>query len=240
MRRQILLWRSAERLTNQKPQAMAMLAAVWMIFSIVLLLSGCIAQRILSDGGFCAIFCCAFGIFLTAPLQTMSLWWLGETVGVLDENDCGFLSCCGKLWLWGRYSLLRLLAAMLLPLSVVPSAAVFAMAKKLFLAAALLTDGTWVLLVTAHLFLLSILLLWLPLRVLASEAALPFCYLKSPHIRIFHILLQAFAVTRGQTLSLLLRRIVCLPFVLLPFTALRTIPTLFTAELLAMRKRWRY
>lgn len=243
MRRQFPIWRRAKRLTDKKPQAMAMLAAVWMICTVLLLLGGCLAQRILfhgAIGSLCAVLCSICGIFLTVPLQTMSMWWLGETVGVLDDNDCGFLACSGKLWLWGRFFLLRLTASILLPISVMPAAAVFGMAKKLFLTAALLTDGTWVLLFTAHLFLLSILLLWLPLRVLTADAALTFCYLKSPHIRIFRILLQAFAVTRGQTFSLLLRRIVCLPFILLPFTALRTLPTLLTAELLTLQRKWKF
>lgn len=231
------LWMEARVRLRTHQRDAAVFAAIWLILLLVLLLLGATFQRLCMGGWWqsrvgLALLCVGCRVLLTAPLATMSMWWLGETVGVLDESDCGFLGCSGKLWLWVRWGLLQLLSDTLLVVSVLPSAIVFCMAGMLWRSAIQVEESVFVLLLAAHVLLLSIVLLSLPLRVLAAQAVLPFCYLKSPHYAAPVLLLQGLAITRGHTVGLLMRRCLCLPLLLCPFTALSALPTLLTTELL--------
>lgn len=251
MKRQLAIWKRAERLNDSRKQEMAMLTALRMMLDLFLLMLGCIAQNALRAHltpasllqthlnlwDFFALASITGGCLISAPLRTFSAWRMAEISGLLDECDRGFLKCSSKIWLWTRWGIVQLLLMLLILISLIPAAACFRMANAIFLTAVQCTDSTFILLFTAHLWLFGMLSLYLPLRISAAATALPLCYLKSPHYRLYLLILQSFAVTRGDTAVILLRRLLCLPMALLPMTALRILPTLRIAELLTVRRR---
>ncbi len=253
MSRQRILWHEAKDKLSAHQRAAAVFGAVWIIFLLLRTLFGCAAEQYLRGAGwlsqtsFCgsgagiwdvfAVCWTLSSLLLSVPLQTMSMWWLGETVGVLNASDCGFLSCSSRLWLWRRVLRVRLMFSLMLGISVLPSGILFCLSARMLQSTVGLYDGTWGLLLTAHCLLAAILMLWLPLRLLAAQTALPLCYLKSPHFRPFTIIMQAIAATRGETFGLLMRRLCCVPLLICPMTALVTLPTMLTAEFLTAHRR---
>lgn len=227
-------WQRAKQLCPLG-QCAGVLAAICVVLRLILLGMGYAVQRMGMDsivGSFGFGICCiAANTLVTAPLEVTTFRWMGEQLHLLNDNDRGFLACSGRFWLWRRWFALRFSAACLLLISCVPSAVACGLAERALRTPA---DGILTLLISAHLLILSVLLLALPLRLLAVQAALPLYFLKAPHLRCSCIFRMADRATRRRTKHLLLRRAACLPLLVCPFTMLRTLPVLFTAELVEM------
>ena len=164
------------------------------------------------------------------PLRMQTAWQIGRLSGTLDDNDLGFLAHSGAFWLWCRAIGTRLLMQLLILLSAMPALLLGFTAKCIWLTIPPESEGLLPLLTVLHLGLLAAAAILLPVRCAAASAALPFCFLKAPHEPAFRILRTAFRDTRGQTSGILLNRLIVMPLLLLPFTAVRMIPILLTAE----------
>jgi hypothetical protein len=223
----------------------AVLGCARLMLRLVSLLAAYSIQNILRRGGFLQpdamhaplnaadLFCaavCASAVLACTPLRMMTQWQAGRLAGTLDENDLGFLSQCGSLWLYGRAIVVRLLSETVILLSVLPAVLLAAAAKCIWLTIPPERESILPLLTVLHLILAAAAMLLLPLRCLAASAALPFCYLKSPHESALRNLRQAFRCTRGQTCGILLNRLLAAPLLLLPFTAVHGIPVLLVSE----------
>lgn len=174
------------------------------------------------------------------PLHIQSDWQTGRLCGTLNENDLGFLACSSSLWLWGKAFLLRLTVSFLQMLSLLPASLLYAAAKSIWLTAPALQEDMLTVLTVLHLGFLAAAALWLPLRVYAASAALPFSLLKTPHLPARQILRTAFRLSRGQTAAILFLRLGTAPFLLLPFTAVTALPVLFAAEQIRFANAWRH
>lgn len=189
-------------------------------------------------------------IFLTAtlltallaftPLHIQTAWQLGRLSGTLDDNDLGFLAHSSSLWLWSKAILLRLLMQMLMLLAACPTLLLYVVTKSIWMHIPPEEEGLLPLLTVLHLGILSIAACYLPLRVYAANTALPFCYLKMPHESPLRILRMCFRFTRAQTLSAIAMRLMILPALLFPFTAVEMLPTLLTAEQIRCERVWRH
>ena len=223
----------------------AVLGCARLMLRLVSLLAACSMQNGLRRCGFlrsdamCAplngadLFCillCFAAILACTPLRITTQWQAGRLAGTLDENDLGFLSQCGSLWLYGRAIGVRLLAEAVILLSVMPAVLLGFAAKCIWLTIPPEQESILPLLTVLHLIIAAAAMLLLPLRCLAASAALPFCYLKSPHESALRNLRQAFRCTRGQTGGILLNRLLAAPILLLPFTAVHGIPVLLVSE----------
>ncbi|MBQ5338033.1 MAG: hypothetical protein J6Z40_02585 [Oscillospiraceae bacterium] len=223
----------------------AVIGCARLMLRLVSLLAAYSMQNILRRGGFLQpdamhaplnaadLFCaavCASAVLACTPLRMMTQWQAGRLAGTLDENDLGFLSQCGSLWLYGRAIAVRLLSETVILLSVLPAVLLAAAAKCIWLTIPPERESILPLLTVLHLILAAAAMLLLPLRCLAASAALPFCYLKSPHESALRNLRQAFRCTRGQTCGILLNRLLAAPLLLLPFTAVHGIPVLLVSE----------
>ena len=91
-----------------------------------------------------------------------------------------------------------------------------------------------------HLGFLAAAALWLPLRVYAASAALPYCLLKMPHLPNRKILRAAFRLSSGQTAATVFLRLCTLPLLPLPFTAVSALPVLLAAEQIRFANAWRH
>ncbi len=174
---------------------------------------------------------------LSAPLHTQTDRWLGETIGVLNECDTGFLNCCHRLWLWYRRAIAQILGSVILFVSLFPSILLFSSSCLCILLTPMITDHAFITMLTAvHLFLLALLALLLPIRVVGSLSALPLCILKQPDRPLLRTLQLTFRCTSGIWLTLLQCRLRMLPRLLFPFTMLTAYPELTAAEMLLIEQ----
>lgn len=171
-----------------------------------------------------------FAVLICTPLRIQSDWQIGRLAGTLDDNDLGFLAHSSSFWLWCRAIGNKLLMETVILLSVLPALLLGFTAKCIWLTIPPEDEGLLPLLTVLHLAVLAAAALLLPLRALAASAALPFCFLKTPHESAFRILRSAFRYTRGQSGAILLTRLLCAPLLLIPFSAVRMLPVLLTAE----------
>ena len=174
------------------------------------------------------------------PLRIQSDWQIGRLTGTLDENDLGFLACSSSLRLWCKAIRLRVLVSVLLVISLLPACLLYAAARGVWLTAPLLTEGMLPVLTVLHLGFLAAVSLWLPLRVCAASAAVPFCCLKTPHHASAGILRAAFRLSRGQTAEIVLMRLRIAPLLLLPFPAIGLLPVLLAAEQIRFARTLRH
>ena len=239
------LWHDAARRLRGQRRSAAVIGTAGYIAAFLCVLSGCMIQGllnadILSVNKYASGSPNLWDVFLISgmltavlaltPLRMQSAWAIGSMTGTLDRNDLGFLACSGSVWLWGRAIAVRLLSGTVLLLSAVPSLLLYVAAKSIWLLIPPDSDSTLALLTVLHLGIPAAAGIWLPLRVLAAETALPFAYLKEPHASAFHVLRNAFRMSRAQTAGILLMRLLTLPFLLIPFTAVWFMPVLLTAE----------
>ncbi len=239
-----LLHESARRLKPYRRSA-AVIGCARLILTLICLLASIWAQRELQRAGILpsnALFeplnrsdLFLVGSLLTAlaactPLRMQTAWQIGRLAGTLDGNDLGFLAQSDSLWLWSRAIGTRLLMQLLIVLSVVPSLLLGTVAKCVWLTIPPEQDSLLQLMTVLHLGFLAFAAILLPIKCFAASTALPFCFLKSPHESAFRILRTAFQDTRGQTAGILLNRILMIPFMILPFTAVRIIPILLASE----------
>lgn len=249
------LWHEASRRLRDRRRSAAVTGAAVYISALLCLLAGCTVQHlltgsILSQQAYSADRLNLWDVFLLCgmltavlaltPLRMQSAWVLGGLSGILGRNDLGFLACCGNVWLWSRAIAVRLLAGGLLILSAVPSLLFYAAAKGIWLLIPAEGDSLLPLLTVLHLSIPAASGIFLPLRVLAAETALPYAYLKEPHAPAFRVIAQAFRLTRAQTAGILMMRLLTLPFLLLPFTAVPVLPVLLTAEQLRCARAQRH
>ncbi len=164
------------------------------------------------------------------PLRMQTAWQIGRLAGTLDENDLGFLAQSDSLWLWSRAIGTRLLMQLLIVLSAAPALLCGMVAKCIWLTIPPEQESLLQLMTVLHFGILSAVAILLPLRCLAASTALPYCFLKTPHESALHILQTVFRDTRGQTAGILWNRIFAIPFMMLPFTAVRMIPVLLASE----------
>lgn len=174
------------------------------------------------------------------PLHIQTGWQLGRLSGTLDDNDLGFLAHSSSLWLWSKAIFVRFLMQMLMLLSALPALLLYIAAKGIWLSIPPAEEGLLPLLTVLHLGILSAVACYLPLRVYAAGTALPYSYLKTPHEMPFRILRRCFRFTHAQTLSIIAMRLVLLPTLLIPFTAVEMLPALLTAEQIRCERVWRH
>lgn len=251
----IRLWHEAARRLKKRQRSAAAAGAALFIAGIISILAGSTVQTMLSEAGIIPAQSLAaapnpadlylIAALLTAataltPLRTQCSWQIGAISGILDENDRGFLAQSSSLWLWGRAWLLRLLADAAVLCSVVPAAALYLTAKCIWLRISPADEDLLPLLTVLHFGLLAIAAVYLPLRMLAACTALPYCYLKLPHLPALRLLRMALRITHRQTAAILLMRLTVLPLMLFPFTAVRVLPILLTAEQLRTARAWRH
>lgn len=177
----------------------------------------------------------------STPLRIQSDWQIGRLAGTLDGNDLGFLSHCSSLWLWCRACFARLYMQTVILFSALPALLLGFAAKWIWLTIPPEEESILPLLTVLHLGFLAAAAVLLPLRCLAASAALPWCWLKSPHESARRNLRHAFRLSRGQSASILLTRLLLLPALAVPFTAVWALPVLLASEQLrtanAMRRR---
>ena len=164
------------------------------------------------------------------PLRFRTDRLIGALAGTLDENDLGFLACSNPLWLWFRAYALQMLTALLQAAAWIPPLLLTACTKSLWLLIPPDGERLTEILTVLHTGILAVLAMLLPLRVLAAAAALPYCFLKSPHMPLHTVIRQAFRLTRGQSARILCTRLTVLPLLLLPYPAVRALPVLLAAE----------
>ena len=164
------------------------------------------------------------------PLRFRTDLLIGRLAGTLDENDLGFLACSHPLWLWGKAYALQILTALLQAAAFLPPLVLFMCTKGLWLLIPPDGERLTELLAVLHTGILAFFSMLLPLRVWAASAALPYCFLKSPHMPPGAILRQTFRLTRGQSARILCTRLTVLPLMLLPFPAVQALPVLLAAE----------
>ncbi|MCR4760644.1 MAG: hypothetical protein K5705_10325 [Oscillospiraceae bacterium] len=164
------------------------------------------------------------------PLRFRTDRLIGELAGTLNANDLGFLACSNPLWLWCRAYALQILTALLQAASCIPPLLLTACTKGLWLLIPADGERLTELLTVLHTGILAVFAALLPLRVCAASAALPYCFLKSPHMPLHTVIRQAFRLTRGQSARILCTRLTVLPLLLLPYPAVRALPILLAAE----------
>lgn len=225
----------------------AMLTAARCTLSMILTLIGTVIQRALlqheilqydammqpiSHWNWFLPICMVCMHILSAPLHTQIDRWLGETIGVLNECDTGFLNCCHRLWLWYRRALAQLLGYCFLLISFLPSILLLGCSSLCFGLTPNTGDALLTILTAGHLFLLALLALILPLRMSVALSALSFCMLKQPHRPLLRTLLLTFRCTKGIWLTMIQCRLHMMPRLLFPFTMLTAYPELSAAEML--------
>ena len=131
---------------------------------------------------------------------------LAELCGVLDADDLGFLNCCTEPWLWGRLLVLRLLSALVLASAFVPAWLLLTASGTVLRLSVGMEEAILPLMTAVHLLLGGLGTLLLPLRVIAAQAALPYCFLKNPHVPAKQLLADAFAETAVHPLRTSLPR----------------------------------
>ena len=171
-----------------------------------------------------------FVLLACTPLRMQTAWQTGRLAGTLDENDLGFLAQSGSVWLWCRAIGTRLLMQILILLSALPVLLLGFAAKCIWLTIPPESESILPLLTILHLLFLAVIGVLLPLRCMAAATALPYCFLKEPYESGLHVLRAAFRDTCGQTGGILMTRLLVMPLLLFPFTAVRMIPVLLTAE----------
>lgn len=249
------LWHeAARRLRNRRRSAAVVGAARYISFVFCFLCWNTVqhvltAHAYLPHGDFTS-FPNLWDIFLPAcltaaaialtPLRMQSAWTLGGISGILDGNDLGFLACSGTLWLWSKALAVRLLSGLLLILSVLPSLLLYTAAKSIWLMVPEAGDSLLYLLTVLHLGMAAAIAAILPLRAAAAETALPYAFMKQPHVSVFRIIRLAFRLSRRQTAGIVLLRLLTAPFLILPFTAVPVLPVLLTAEQLRCERAWRH
>ncbi|HAG13751.1 MAG TPA: hypothetical protein DCG49_07815 [Ruminococcus sp.] len=246
------LWHEAARRLRRCRRSASVIGASRIIIAILCLLCGYLVQRSMQIHAFLpasaaqtAWACYIIGAMLTAvcavtPLRMQTAWQLGRITGTLDQNDLGFLACSKSIWLWRRAWVVRLLTGILLMLSVLPAYVLYAAAKVIWLTVMPEGDDLLPLMTALHLGLLALSALFLPMRILAAETALPYAFLKLPHAAPFQVIRLAFRLSRQKTIQILWMRLIALPFLMLPFTAVYVLPTLLTAEQLRCERVWRH
>ncbi len=245
---------AGRRLRSHRRSASAIGAARY-VTGAVCLLTGILTQKMLRDcgilpetgltGAFSPADLYLPAALLTAmlaltPLKMQSDWQLGRLAGTLDENDLGFLSCSGSIWLWCRALAVRLLLALLTLIAAVPALLLYAAAKTVWLTIPPQSESILPLLTVLHLGLLAAAAAYLPLRVCAADAALPCCFLKLPHKSPFRVVRTALQMTRRMTPKIVWMRLTSLPLMILPVTAVCALPVLLTAEQLLTERAWRH
>ncbi len=244
------LWHEASRRLRGNRRSAALIAAVRLSVLLMLLLCGSLAQRmLLRDADFTGTpnlwdaflpGCLLLSLIAATPLRVQTVMQLGRITGLLDENDIGFLERSSRLWLWLRALHVRMLCGLCLILSAMPALVLLTAAKGIWLLIPPEQEGLLPLLAILHLLLLTAVSAWLPLRVFAAGTALPYCFLKMPHASTLRVLLLSFRITRRQTCGITAMRLLALPWLLLPVTAVFALPTLLTAELLRGSRGWRH
>ena len=244
------VWHEATRRLRGKRRSAAGAAAAQLAVFLAGAVSGSIVQRLLlrTDSFRGApnrwdlfLPCFLLGVLIcVTPLRVQTAWHFGLLSGLLDENDHGFLADSSRLWLWWRAVRVRLLSGICLIVSAAPALMLIIAAKSVWLTIPAGGESLLPLLTVLHLAMLAAAAVWLPLRVFAAWTALPFCFLKVPHLPAVKILFLSFRLSAQQTLAILLTRLICLPAILCPFTACYVLPTLLTAEQIRAERRWRH
>lgn len=245
-------WKAAGyRLRPYRRQAWIPAAAELMLLSAALVTGACVQQqlagagvlapdRLAGGGSLWELFlplCLLTSAAALTPLHVQRAWICGEISGVLDADDLGFLQASSSLWLWGRYLAVRLAWVSLTGLSFLPGFAALTLARAVMQTAAAEPDAFPALLTAAHLLLSAAGSLLLPMRLLAAGTALPFCFLKTPHLRVRDILSDAFKCSRKHWFFLSGRRILLFPLLMLPPFSLHLSPRLLTAEMIEASRR---
>ena len=227
-----IAWNNAKKLCPATPSA-AIFSASCLILRLISLVLGCIAQRSLPQNNGAMIFLLgAVGItanaLVLAPTEITAMQRLAESLHLLQNSS----TRRNRHLLWKKWFALRICADFLVLATVLPSALLSGIALRLLNTVQSPTDGMWALLLSAHLLILSPILFILPLRMRALCAALPLYLLKAPYASISCIFRMSVCATRHRCKQILLRRAACIPLLICPFTALRALPVLCTAELI--------
>ncbi len=244
----IRLWHEAARRLRPQRRNAAVIGGARILIRLLFLIAGLQIQHMLTKAGILRqdteeLFLCASvmaALLACTPLRMQSDWQLGRLSGTLDENDLGFLACCGKIWLWCRAAAVRMLGGMLLMLSFLPMLVLYIAAKCVWLTIPADTESLLPLLTYLHLLLLTAAAVLLPLRVFAACAALPYCFLKMPHLPAVRVLRMAFRLSRNETASVIVMRILSFPLMFVPLLGFLLYPTLLTAEQLRCARAWRH
>ena len=218
-----------------------------LIIGLAALIAGGLLQRCMTDSGLLNADaltgglslwdlwlpgCVLAGIVAQTPMTVTRSRILAELCGVLDADDLGFLRCCTEPWLWGRMLLLRLCSAVALAAACVPAWLLLTASGTVLRLSVGMEEAILPLMTAVHLLLGGLGTLLLPLRVIAAQAALPYCFLKNPHHPAKHLLAEAFARTAAHPLRTALRRLICVPVTLLPPAAIAFLPRVHAAELI--------
>ena len=244
------LWHEAScRLRSHRRSASLTAAARLTVFLLYLLCGTLLQRLLLFETDFSGMpnlwdlflpLCLAASVLFATPLRMQTVWELGGMSGLLDENDLGFLGSSSRFRLWLKAIRLRLFCGISLILSVMPALVLLIAAKSIWFSVPPDQEDLLPLLTVLHLLILAAVSLWLPLRVFAAGTAMPFCFLKMPHVSVVRIMILGFRVTRRQTAGILKMRLLSLPLLVFPFTALYALPTLLTAEMLRSSRTWRH
>lgn len=244
------LWHEASQRLRGKRRSAAVLGAARLTVFLFCGICGSVIQRLLLPADTFGAGPNLWDLFLPAvllasllcvtPLRMQTAWQLGVLSGLLDENDNGFLSCSSSLWLWMRAIAVRLLSGICLTVSAAPALVLMMTAKGLWLSIPPEQESVLPLLTVLHLLMLTCAAVWLPVRVFAACTAIPYCFLKMPHVPAVRVLVLSFKLTAGQTLSIVRMRLLSLPAMICPFSAVFVLPTLLTAEQLRASRSWRH
>lgn len=244
--------RKAAALTHGHAAETAVPVLCELAVGLALLIAGGFLQRCMTDAGLLKASdfagglslwdlwlpgCLLAGITAQTPLAVTRSRMLAELAGVLGADDLGFLRCCTEWWLWGSMLRVRLLGALLLGLSCVPPFLLLTAAGTVLRLSVGTGEAVLPLMTAVHLLLAGLGMMLLPLRVIAAQGALPYCWLKNPHHTARAVLRHAFAVSRAHAVRSGVRRLVLLPLMLLPPAAISVMPRLRTAELLEARRQ---
>lgn len=251
----IRLCHEARRRLKNGRRSAAVIGAARLITGVGGLLAAITLRKLLMQAGYVPVHSLtgalnADDLFLTAtlltallaftPLHVQTGWQLGRLSGTLDDNDLGFLAHSSSLWLWSKAIFVRFLMQLLIMISAAPALLLYIAAKGIWLSIPPAEEGLLPLLTVLHLGILSVAACYLPLRAYAANTALPYCYLKAPHEMPFRILRMSFRFTHAQTLQIIAMRLMLLPVLLIPFTAVEMLPALLTAEQIRCERVWRH
>lgn len=172
----------------------------------------------------------AVSLIALTPLRVQTAWQLGRISGTLDENDLGFLAQCRSIWLWKRALRVRLTVWLTGLCACMPALVLMVAAKTLWLTIPPESESILALLGVLHLAMLAAASMLIPLRICAAATALPFCFLKEPYLPARALFLRAISLTKGQSGAILRMRLVTLPALLIPFSAVAVWPVLLCTE----------
>lgn len=226
----LLLRRTRRKISGQYGTLMLLGTCRLLVFLLCLLMS-LLLQQVLP--GFAAIAAAmTLTLIAAAPMRTETAKQLSRIAGILTEEDLSFLQSCSRLWLWRRSALLRGICTLLLLFVWLVPVILAMTARAIWLSMPENRTVMLHLLTVLHLLLLVPASCLLPLRIHTMTAALPYVMMKAPEINPAQQLRLALALSRGQTIPVMLTRLICVPALLFPFTGVILFPSLLCSEML--------